>query len=148
MIYGFLKSASEAIGRARQAKAKKDRTKVPNGTVLTTIAYTQSLINQHVQCVEQFIPFDKDVKKTDEDTPYYNQRSLRAMTAQGPRVTLAKSEVVPAGASLEFNLKVMKDSPIDEEVLHNLFSYGEMKGLGQWRNAGFGQFSYELEKLQ
>jgi len=147
MIYGFLKASSEAIGRTRQAKAKKNKTTIPKGTVLTSISYTQGLINQHVQCEEQFIPFDKDIKKNEDGQAYYLQRSLRAMTAQGPRVTLAKSEVVPSGAKIEFTLKVMKDSPIDEEVLHNLFSYGSMKGLGQWRNAGYGQFSYELEKL-
>ena len=68
------------------------------------------------------------------------------MTAQGPRVSLAKSEVVPAGAKLSFTLKVMDDSPLDKKTLKKLLSYGECSGLGQWRNAGYGSFTFNLSE--
>lgn len=139
MIYGFLKAASEAIGRTLPRK---------NGVMLQSMSYTQSIINQHVRCEEQFIPFDRDLKRDEQGKPFYLQRSLRGMTPQGPRISLAKSEVVEAGARLRFGLKVMKDSPLTYDILRKLFSYGEMVGLGQWRNAGNGMFVSELMKVQ
>lgn len=138
MIYGFLKASAEAIGRTLPKK---------NGTVLNSTSYTQSLINQHLRADDAFITFNKDIQRNDDGSPYFLQRSLRAMTAQGPRITLAKSEVVPAGASLEFNLKVMKNSPLTEDALNTLFIYGQMTGLGQWRNSGKGSFIHVLTKL-
>ena len=138
MIYGFLKAASEAIARTLPSK---------KGEALHSASYTQSLINQHIRAREQFIVFDQDVKRKPDGSVEYCQRSLRAMTAQGPRVTLAKSEVVPAGAKLKFQLNVMANSKITEDVLNTLFSYGEMTGLGQWRNAGNGMFSYTLKRI-
>jgi len=141
MIYGFMKAATEAICRTVK-KAKK-------GTVLESCSYTQSLINQHVRCTKQFIPFDTDVIRNKETgDSAFKQRSLRAMTAQGPRVTLAKSEVVPAGSKLKFTLQVMEGSKITEEVLTKLFDYGQLTGLGQWRNAGYGLFSYEMMRVE
>lgn len=139
MIYGFLKASAEAIGSTMEKK---------NGTVLRSVSWTQGKINQHIRISAQFITFDKDLKREENGKPVYSQRSLRANTAQGPRVSLAKSEVVEAGAKLRFILKVLRDSPITEDVLHTLFSYGEFSGLGQWRNAGNGMFSYELNKLE
>jgi hypothetical protein len=137
MIYGFLKAAAEAVGRTLPRKM---------GTALNSASFTQSLINQHIRCTEQFITFDRDIKRNNDGSAYYLQRSLRAQTAQGPRITLAKSEVIEAGASLTFVLKVMQNCGITEEVLDTLFSYGEWVGLGQWRNAGNGMFTYTLQK--
>lgn len=139
MIYGFLKAAADAIAKTRQNKKK--------GAVLDSSSYTASIINQHVRCGKQFIVFDSDVKRKDDGVPEFLQRSLRAMTAKGPRISLAKSEVVPAGAKLEFELKVLSGSTMTEDVLRLLFSYGELSGLGQWRNAGYGQFTFELKKI-
>lgn len=138
MIYGFLKAATEAIGRTLPRK---------HGTVLHSVAYTQSLINQHVRIDDQFLVFDNDLKRNKDGSTFYFQRSLRAQTAQGPRVSLVKSEVVEAGARLDFTLVVADNSPITEEVLHELFSYGRMTGLGQWRNAGWGMFSYQMKAV-
>lgn len=138
MIYGFLKAASEAIGRTMDRK---------NATALQSTSYTQSLINQHVKIEGKFITFDRDIQRSKSGDAYFYQRPLRAMTAQGPRVSLAKSEVVPSGAKLEFTLKVMSGSAITEDVLDTLFNYGEWVGLGQWRSAGNGQFSFTMKKV-
>ena len=70
------------------------------------------------------------------------QRSLRANTPQGERVSLASSEEIAAGAVLEFSVLVMADElmPAVKEWL----SYGKLRGLGQWRNSGKGRFCYEI----
>jgi hypothetical protein len=138
MIYGFLKAAAIAISRTLPEK---------KGTVLNSASYTQSLINQHVRCEEQFLVFDKDIKRLENGEINCFQRSLRAMTAKGPRVSLAKSEVIEAGASVNFTLKVIKNSEVTQNVLEKLFSYGELSGIGQWRNAGYGQFKFEMTKI-
>lgn len=69
------------------------------------------------------------------------QRPLRASTAQGERVSLANSEVAPAGTTIEFTVKCLVDS--DTEAVKEWLEYGTLKGLGQWRNSGKGRFSVE-----
>lgn len=137
MIKGFLKASAEAIARTLPRK---------NGTVLNSASYTESLINQHVTVSDEFVSFDQDIVKNEDGTPNFKQRSLRAMTAQGPRVSLAKSERVASGAKIKFDLMVLQNSGITEEVLRKLFSYGELSGIGQWRNARYGAFKFELTK--
>jgi hypothetical protein len=72
----------------------------------------------------------------------YNERPLRAETAQGPRVALARSEQID-GASIEFGLTVYPGE-ITEEVLRDILDYGFDCGIGQWRSAGWGRFRYTL----
>lgn len=69
------------------------------------------------------------------------QRPLRAQTAQGERVSLAMSEEIPEGASIEFTVICMSkaDVPLVEEWL----DYGAYNGIGQWRNAGKGRIKWE-----
>ena len=74
----------------------------------------------------------------------YLERPLRAMTAQGPRVSLARSEMLPEGTSFTCHIRVI-ESEISVGLLCALLDYGAMKGLGQWRNGSYGQFTYELK---
>lgn len=73
----------------------------------------------------------------------YIERPLRAETMQGPRVTLARSECLPEGTWFECEVEVL-EGQIDEALLRELLEYGRYKGLGQWRNGGYGRFEYEL----
>jgi hypothetical protein len=73
------------------------------------------------------------------------ERPLRAQTAQGERVALARSDTCPAGTTLEFKLIVL--GKVKEPLLREWLDYGQLRGLGQWRNAGYGAFEYELEKV-
>lgn len=76
------------------------------------------------------------------------ERPLKGMTMQGPRVSLARSEEIAAGASCEFEIEIL-DSPkcsLTEDILRTLLDYATKKGIGQWRNSGIhGQFTYVLE---
>lgn len=69
------------------------------------------------------------------------ERPLRAETAQGPRVALARSEVVPAGSTIEFEVTVLKKELIP--MIREWLEYGALRGLGQWRNSGRGAFTFE-----
>lgn len=73
----------------------------------------------------------------------YKERPLRAETAQGPRVALARSEMLPVDTWCKFGVEVLPGE-IDKSVLEELLDYGYYQGLGQWRNARWGSFRYEL----
>ena len=66
------------------------------------------------------------------------QRPLRAQTMQGERVTLASSETIPAGSTMEFTVCCMVDDDLD--VVREWLDYGKWRGLGQWRNSGKGKY--------
>jgi len=82
-----------------------------------------------------------------EGSIQYCDRPLRAMTAQGPRVSLARSEELPPDTWFECQIKTYDNGPITENILRQLLSYGEDKGMGQWRNGGRGRFTFELTKV-
>ena len=69
------------------------------------------------------------------------ERPLRAQTAQGERVALASSETVPAGSSAKITIRCLSDA--HEKSVREWLDYGQLKGLGQWRNSGKGRFSWE-----
>lgn len=69
-------------------------------------------------------------------------RPLRAMTPQGPRVALATSELVPEGTSVAFTLTVLSDDMV--KWVTDALDYGALRGIGQWRNAGYGSFAVEV----
>ena len=69
------------------------------------------------------------------------QRPLRAQTVQGERISLANSETIPIGATLEFTVECLVDS--DMAAVEEWFDYGRLRGLGCWRNSGKGRFTWE-----
>ena len=71
-------------------------------------------------------------------------RPLRAMTAQGPRVTVVRSDAWPEDTVLQFQVRIFPAfSELDATVLAEIFALGEEHGLGQWRNGGWGRFRVE-----
>lgn len=76
---------------------------------------------------------------------YPLERPLRAMTPRGPRVSLLRSDQVPAGEEINFELWVLRNKKeVTVELLRELLTLGLLKGLGQWRNGGYGRFQFEL----
>lgn len=69
------------------------------------------------------------------------QRPLRGQTAQGERISLANSETIPAGAVIEFTVKCLVDTYVD--IVREWLDYGELRGMGQWRNSGKGRFLWD-----
>ena len=69
------------------------------------------------------------------------QRPLRGQTAQGERIALANSEMIPAGATVEFTIRCLNSA--HEPAVREWLDYGEYNGLGQWRNSGMGRFTWE-----
>lgn len=129
-IKGFLKEA---------AKVLKDQ--------MNLKAYLSKMDN-FVFIKEAEIPIIKD-GHTITETDGFLERPLRAETAQGPRTSLAKSEQITEGWELEFTIRVVKNEKtaksanVDMEMVEKLLAYGQLKGLLQWRNAGYGSFTCE-----
>lgn len=73
------------------------------------------------------------------------ERPLRAQTAQGERVTLARSDTCPVGTTLSFTVTVL--GQVKEVLLQEWLDYGALLGLGQWRSASWGRFSYQMQPL-
>ena len=69
------------------------------------------------------------------------ERPLRAETAQGPRVSVCRSETLPVGTTFDVEINVLADSMIP--FIREWLDYGKFRGLGQWRNSGKGRFSWE-----
>lgn len=68
------------------------------------------------------------------------ERPLRAMTARGPRVTLARSDTLPEGTTLGFTIECLKNKGIGLDEIREALDYGRYEGLGQWRSGGYGRF--------
>lgn len=125
-IKGFLKEAGKALRKVSGTKSSKLK------------AYRQeidNLIFVGPRRIPLWMPIDLDLTATD------NQRPLRASTPQGERVALAHSEEAPAGTYIECTFSCMVDSDLD--LVKEWLDYGKWKGMGQWRNASYGRFSWE-----
>ena len=130
VVKGFLKEALNAL--KSQIGIVAPASKVDN-FVLITPAY---------------LKFTKaGVPVTESDGQL--ERPLRAMTMQGPRVSVAASEKIDAGWELTFNLTLLenpsspKSKALTFDVIEEALGYGSFKGLGQWRNGQNGRFVWE-----
>jgi len=72
-------------------------------------------------------------------------RIVHAMTMKGPRSSLKTIDYVDKPV-LKFQLKVLDDRVISEEILRAIFEYGSEHGMGQERSQDWGK--YELARLE
>lgn len=131
VIKGFLK---EALGALKsQLGIVAPASKVDN-FVLITPAYLR------------FSKGGEEVTAPDE----IFERPLRAMTMQGPRVSVSASETIDAGWELTFTVALLdnpsspKSKALTFDVIEQAMDYGAFKGLGQWRNGQNGRFVWEV----
>jgi len=132
-VKGFFKDACGALRLADRKLSK------------SVTAY-KSRIDGLVFVRPRFIP----LQLPDGARPGVCERPLRAETAQGPRVSVCRSETVPAGTRLEFEVELLakkvgkgEDAVALEELVREWLNYGALRGLGQWRNSGKGRFQFE-----
>lgn len=69
------------------------------------------------------------------------ERPLRASTAQGERISLARSEMIEAGKTITLDIVTLVDDI--EPMIREWLDYGVYKGIGQFRNAGYGRFVWD-----
>jgi len=81
-----------------------------------------------------------------EKTDGIFERPLRAMTAQGPRVAMAYSEYLDVPLEFRVSIILIEHRELTFKKIERLLDYGKYKGIGQWRNGGFGAFTWERIK--
>jgi len=118
LVKGFLKNAANVL---------KDSLKIKNA---------RAKIQNYVFVMPRKIYFGK--QKPDG----VFERPLQAMTMQGPRVSLVRSDYIEAGLELDFIIKILEHKEITDNVINELLQYGELQGLGQFRNGSFGRFKF------
>lgn len=114
----------------------------------TGVLGAKSKVDKYLFVNPRHIPLMNTTGQRVQTTDGIYERSLRAMTAQGPRVTLAGSEYVKdwmleIEVSLLENKETAKGKPITWAVVEDALDYGRLSGLGQWRNGGFGRFTWK-----
>jgi len=56
------------------------------------------------------------------------------------------SEQVNEGVEVEFEIHVLPlgQKDIDKAAITRWFEYGQYQGISQWRNGGYGRFTFEI----
>jgi hypothetical protein len=122
MLKGYLKECIKALRRNPKSAWKTDKGLNAYKGIIDCNVFVkprQIVLN---------IPEGKEITEC--------SRPLRAQTPQGERVALAKSEEVPAGTTMEF--EVITTMPGLEKGLKECWDYAVLHGMGAWRNSGKG----------
>ena len=128
-IKGMLKDSCKALATAGKAG-------YPGGKACAGLKAYKKLIDGLIFVSPREIPYNMNGMRMD-----YCERPLRASTPQGERVSIAKSETVPAGSTIEFEITCL--DPKLEDMVRECLDYGKLRGLGQWRNSGKGRYIWE-----
>lgn len=128
-IRGFFKSACSALRAIKGTKSSKLK------------AYKKQIDLRIFVFADEANKAERKIRIKTKGEIGSCQRPLRAQTMQGERVTLANSESIPAGSSVEFDIVLLE--PDDREMVEEWLDYGQLNGIGQWRNSGKGAFTWE-----
>jgi hypothetical protein len=103
-------------------------------------------LRSHVENAVYVFPRKVVIAEHVADEPF--ERPMRVMTVQGPRTTVARSDYVDAGASFSVELRLMRNMKVTEDILRTIVGFGEIRGLGRWRNGSYGRFVSKLTKRE
>ena len=129
-IKGMLKDSCKMLAKAGKAG-------YPGGKACASIKAYKQAIDGLIFVEPRCIPYNLHGLKMD-----HCERILRANTPMGERTSIAKSESVPEGSTIEFSVICL--DPALENMVKECLDYGTMRGLGQWRNSGKGRFVWDL----
>lgn len=136
-IKGFIKTSGDTIRqRLNEKKSKGSDNKIPKSGWESW----KSKVDTNVHVFPRLI----ELGKTRPDDIL--SRPLRAKTMQGERVSLARSEVIAADTVFYFEIVIL--GLIKKEQIIHCLNEGKYYGLGQWRNAGYGRFMYEIVSIE
>lgn len=131
VVKGFLKEALGVIKGYEGVGIAAPATKVDNLIIVTPAYLTFSRGSLPIAAPDDTL-----------------ERPLRAMTMQGPRTTVTASELINPGWQINFDLtlldnaKTAKSAKLSFDIIERALDYGMVKGLGQWRNAQNGRFTW------
>jgi len=127
MIKGNLKNSANVLRQQIGIAALKS--KVTNSVFVSPRRIRFDLKNaDSAEATAEMLATGESKAKIGENGLVILERPLRAETMQGPRVTVVRSDVIPANAKVHCELKVLKGQ-ITEQVLNLLLTYGNEIGL-------------------
>lgn len=109
-----------------------------------------SKVDNYVMITPAYIRFARGGEPITQPSRIF-ERPLRAMTTQGPRTSVAASETIDTDWALTFTVHLLdnpaspKSRALTFDVIEEALEYGAFKGIGQWRNAQYGQFAWREE---
>ena len=127
-IKGFFKDSCSALARCKGTEIAKNSCK---------LKAFKKVIDGNIFVFPRKIPIQLPKKGVIGEL----QRPLRASTAQGDRVALANSETIPEGSYIDLTIENLNDEV--QDCILEWLNYGKYKGIGQWRNAGWGRFEWQ-----
>lgn len=141
-VKGFLK---EAAATCNHLLFKRKRKNKQTGEVeeVAGLWAIRSKVDNYVFVKPRRIYFVRNGRVVKEPDDIF-ERPLRGETLKGPRVSLVASERVKAPTEMEFVVEVIENKEgITLDVIRKFLDYGSYKGLGQWRNGGWGSFEWK-----
>lgn len=100
----------------------------------------KNLISRYVKIEPRIIPMKRDGEYLYQPDDLLT-RPLRAMTPQGPIVSLATSELLRPEIEIIFSVRVANLEGMSLQKILDLFEIAsEWGGLLQWRTGGYGRF--------
>lgn len=101
-----------------------------------------------VKAVEEFMKPSNDICKKEDGSRDLCERPLKFDGMHGPETAISVSESLPIGTTFSCTLRVRKGSPLTQENIEKLLSFGKNNGLGAWRGSGNrGAYLYKLTPL-
>lgn len=91
------------------------------------------------------IPFKRDGKPIMEEDRIF-ERPIRIEGMTGTRTALCASETIDDPWSVDVEITLFPDdgkTPLTWNIVEEALAYGAYHGLGQWRNGGYGRFTFE-----
>jgi hypothetical protein len=137
MIKGFFKDACSMLKRSEEKVEGDKKDKKITKTLSGKLSAHKKVIDGLVFVYPRQIPIDLHGQQMG-----VLERPIRVQTTKGERVALTKSDSVPAGSTLTITVAIL--GAVSKALLIEWLDYGRLRGLGQWRNAGFGVFDYEF----
>lgn len=128
-IKGMLKDSCKMLAQAGKAGYE-------GGKACAAIRAYKQKIDGLIFVSPRIIPYDLHGLQMG-----YCERPLRASTPMGERVSIAKSETVPEGSTINFEITCLE--PELEKMVRECLDYGTLRGLGGWRNSGKGRYTWE-----
>lgn len=118
-VKGFIKDAIGMLNRTKTSKVKAYK-KVVDGLIF---------------------PFPRQIPMELSGEIRWCSRSIRIDGPNGPQTALVRSEEAPEGTSITVEIKILDDKIV--KLVKECLDYGELRGMGQWRNSGKGRFTWE-----
>jgi len=126
-VKGFMKSSLQVLMETKDIKK--------------VTAY-KNTIDRYIFVWPRKLRFEYDPKILEGNRgrlPVY-ERPLRAMTPQGPRTALTRSDYFPPGTKMNFTVELLPTEKLNVQMVETIFSYGRKFGMSQWASGGWGRF--------